>query len=120
MDYSRVLLVYQFLPHPGPHLFGGHRPHFGEVGEAPSLSVGHVFQILIILASYKNHLLCEKFNNNDAFYTWVKLVMSLPLLPRDRISDMWQELKNDPLPNIPTAPLRKFTFNAIDLNLLKY
>ena len=52
--------------------------------------------------------LCDMFNNNNAFYTWLKLIMAIPLLPTARIYDTWIELKNDPLPGVPVAKLRKF------------
>ena len=47
------------------------------------------------------------FKNNDKFYTWLKLVMALPLLPTDRIAAMWTELKSDDVGNVPVAKLRK-------------
>ena len=53
--------------------------------------------------------LADKFNDNDAFYVWVKLIMALPLLPRERIPDMWNEMKNDALPNVPVVKLRVYS-----------
>ena len=47
------------------------------------------------------------FKNNDTFYTWLKMVMALPLLPTERIVAMWNELKSDALPRVAIAKLRK-------------
>ena len=50
--------------------------------------------------------LIGSFKSNDTFYTWLKMVMALPLLPTERIVAMWNELKSDVL-GVPVAKLRK-------------
>ena len=51
----------------------------------------------------------EQFSKNAGFAKWLKMVLALPLLPTDRISGMWAELKRDPIPNadgIPRIPAK--------------
>ena len=38
------------------------------------------------------------------FAKWFKIVLALPLLPTDRITSMWNELKSDPIPNAEHIP----------------
>ena len=50
--------------------------------------------------------LVDKFNSNPAFYLWLKMVMSLPLLPKERIVEMWNELKEENVPDMRSAAFR--------------
>ena len=65
----------------------------------------------------------DKFKNNSAFYIWLKMVMSLPLLPKNRIVDMWKELKGEKVPNMPAATFRvilliRLTKSSLSMSLL--
>ena len=44
--------------------------------------------------------LMEMFANNPAFVRWLKLCMALPLLPCEKITPAWVELKSEVLPNM--------------------
>ena len=49
----------------------------------------------------------EQFSKNPGFKSWFELVLALPLLPTERIADMWDELSNENIPNadgIPRVP----------------
>ena len=46
----------------------------------------------------------EQYSKNPAFAKWFKMVLALPLLPTDRITSMWNELKSDPIPNAEHIP----------------
>ena len=48
------------------------------------------------------------FIENDIFKIWIKLVMALPLLPKEHIVPTWNELKHQPIPRLLSSqPLRK-------------
>ena len=46
----------------------------------------------------------EQYSKNPGFAKWFKMVLVLPLLPTDRITSMWNELKSDPIPNAEHIP----------------
>ena len=56
----------------------------------------------------------EQFAKNSAFAHWIKLVLAIPLLPTNRITGVWSELKKDIIPNaegiakVPKTALNKF------------
>ena len=54
-----------------------------------------------------HHGLKAHFKENEAFYVWMKLVMGLPLLPKEDIEVAWKELKKQPMTDVPTRPFQK-------------
>ena len=50
---------------------------------------------------YMAHVgLTKAFRTNDAFKVWMKLTMALPLLPKEDITVVWNELKHQPIPGL--------------------
>ena len=53
-----------------------------------------------------HHGLKAQFKEIEAFYSWMKLVMGLPLLPEKEIEDAWKELKKRTVTGVPTRPFQ--------------
>ena len=63
--------------------------------------VGCWFHFTKAVFKYMSGLgLKEQFTKNTGFHVWMKLVLSLPLLPTDRITGMWDELKRESIPSV--------------------
>ena len=84
--------------------------------------VGCWFHYAQATSKYMSGLgLKEQYSKNPGFAKWFKMVLALSLLPTERITTMWNELKADPIPNaeyIPRIPnkalqkLKKYVENT--------
>ena len=72
-----------------------------------------------VFKNMMKHGLKIPFSENDAFHVWMKLCMGLPLLPTEEITTVWNELKNQPIPDVPKTPF-KVSFVFIKMKTMHY